>query len=271
MPETTFSRNLAYLCSFYPSIAEVCRRLGMNRQQFNKYLGGEVRPSRHNMRCICDFFGVTESEMLLDHGRFAEIIALRKPPVASDVPVEPMAHIDAILRESKSLDRYVGYYFRYFYSFGHPGFIVKSLASLFEKDGRYYWKNIEIWRSGGPGFAATTTKYLGAAVLLGERIFIVEYESMLKGSITQATLYPSYHTRITHLRGIQTGAPTFRGRKPGASLVLLEYLGRTIRVRDALRGCGLYPDGDPAIDSGIRELIANRVPDGSWVLEAEEI
>lgn len=270
MSDTDFTRNLAYLCSFYPSIAEVCRRLGINRQQFNKYLGGDVRPSRHNMRRICDFFGVTEPELLLDHGRFAEIIALRKPP-AVEVPTEPLAHIDSLFRESKSLDRYVGYYFRYFYSFGHPGHIVKSLASLFEKDGRYFWKNIEIWRSEGRGFSATTTKYLGAAVMLGERIFIVEYESMLKGSITQATLYPSYHTRITHLRGVQTGAPTFRGRKPSASLVVMEYLGRTIRVRDTLRACGVYPDDDPAIDPGIREVIVNDVPEGTWVLEAEEI
>lgn len=271
MPDQVLARNLGYLCSFFPSIAEVCRRLGVNRQQFNKYLGGGVRPSRHNMRRICDFFGVTEAELLLDHERFTEIISLRKGPATSEALAEPLAHIEALYRESQSLDRYVGYYFRYFYSFGHPGHIVKSLACLSRKDGRYYWKNIEIWRVSGPGCTATTTKYLGTAVLLGERIFIIEYESMLKGAITQATLYPSYHTRITHLRGIQTGAPTFRGRKPGASLVLMEYLGRTIRVRDALRSCGLYPDGDPAIAPRIRQLITNQVPDGSWVLEAEEL
>ncbi|MDZ7748078.1 MAG: helix-turn-helix transcriptional regulator [Halofilum sp. (in: g-proteobacteria)] len=221
MTDNALARNLDHLCSFLPSIAEVCRRIGINRQQFNKYLSGSVRPSRHNMRRICDFFGVTESELLLDHDRFSEIIALRKGPVSDAAAAEPLAHIEALYRESQSLERYVGYYFRYFYSFGHPGRIVKSLACLSEKNGRYYWKNIEIWRMDGPGSTATTMKYLGLAVLLGERICILEYESMLKGSITQATLYPSYQTRITHLRGVQTGAPTFRGRKPGASLVLL--------------------------------------------------
>jgi len=271
MSDKTFARNIGFLCSFYASTAEVCRRLAMNRQQFNKYLSGDVRPSRHNMRRICDFFGVTEAELLLEHGRFAEIVSLRKRPATGEMLAEPLGHIDAIYRESQSLERYVGYYFRYFYSFGHPGYIVKSLASLFEKNGRYYWKNIEIWRPGGPGASVSTMKYLGTAVMLGERIFIVEYESMLKGSITQVTLYPSYHTRITRLRGVQTGAPVFRGRKPSASLVLMEYLGRTIRVRDALRACGLYPDGDPAVDPAIRGLISNHVPDGSWVLEAEEV
>lgn len=271
MADDAFASNLDYLCSFFPSIAEVCRRLGVNRQQFNKYLSGHVRPSRHNMRRICDFFGVTEAEMLLDHGRFSEIVTLRKRPLSDDALAEPFRHIEALYRESQNLERYLGYYFRYFYSFGHPGHIVKSLVRLSEKDGRYYWKNVEIWRNGGSRFGATTMKYLGAVVLLGERIFVVEYESMLKGAITQATLYPCYRTRITYLRGVQTGAPTFRGRKPGASLVLLEYLGRTVHVRDALRACGVYPDGDPAVAPEIRDLIDNRMADGAWVLEAEEI
>jgi len=271
MSQNNFAQNLDYLCSFYPSVAEICRRLGMNRQQFNKYLSGHVRPSRHNMHLICDFFGVSESEMLLEHGRFAEIISLRRAPLVSDSLAEPLRHLEALYAASKGLDRYVGYYFRYFYSFGHAGKIVKSLASLFEKDGRYYWKNIEIHRTGQRGTGPTITKYTGAVFYLGERIFIIEYESLLRNAITQVTLYPSYHTRMTHLRGIQTGAPTARGRRPGASLVLMEYLGRRIHVRDALRSSGIFAPEDEAIDPAVREMITNRIPEGAYVLEADEI
>lgn len=271
MFQDTLVQNLGYLCSFYPSIAEVCRRLRINRQQFNKYLNGQVRPSRHNMHRICDFFGVTESEILLEHGRFAEIMSLRKRPLTYAALAEPLRHIEALYRESRNLDRYVGYYFRYFYSFGYPGHIMKSFASLFEKDGRYYWKNIEIRRSSGPGFAATISKYTGAVFFLGERVFIVEYESMLRHSITQVILYPSYHKRMIYLRGIQTGAPTMRGRKPGASVVLLEFLGRDVDLRKAMRSSGLFPEDDPAIDPAIRELVVNNVPEGSYVLETEEV
>lgn len=64
MPEDTFQTNLTYACSLYPSVAEVCRRLGINPQEFNEYLAGQVRPSRYNMRKICDFFGVNEWEKL---------------------------------------------------------------------------------------------------------------------------------------------------------------------------------------------------------------
>ena len=271
MSQSSFAQNLNHLCSFYSSVAEICRRLELNRQQFNKYLSDRVRPSRHNMRRICDFFGVTESEILLEPGRFAEIIALRKRPIASEALAAPLGHLEKLYEESQNLERYLGYYFRYFYSFGHPGQIVKSLAVLFEHEGRYYWKNLEIWWGDGRGFNATITKYLGTAFFLGERIFIVEYESMLKRSVTQMTLYPSYYTRISYLRGVQTGAPTTRGRKPSASLVLLEFLGRSIHVRDALRSSGLVPEDDPSVAPSIRDRIANHVPGGSYVLEAEEI
>ena len=66
MPHDPVSANLSFACTLFPSIAHVCRRIGINRQQFNKYLSGSVRPSRHNMRKICDFFGVTEAELLME-------------------------------------------------------------------------------------------------------------------------------------------------------------------------------------------------------------
>lgn len=271
MVQDAFAQNLSFLCSFYPSIAEVCRQLKLNRQQFNKYLRGQVRPSRHNLRRICDFFGVTESEIFLDHSRFAEIFLLRKRAPAADVLSEPLRHVEGLYQASGNLDRYVGYYFRYFYSFGFVRRIIKSLACISERDGRYYWKNIEYFPPSRDGQVSTTSKYSGVVLLLGDRIFIVEYETLLKNAITQVTLYPSYHTRIEYLVGVQTGAPAKRGRKPAASTVLLEYLGRHIDARRALKQSGLFDEHDPAIDPNIRQIITNRISNESRVLEMDQI
>lgn len=271
MINNPFCRNLATLCSYYPSIADVCRRLGVNRQQFNKYLNGQSRPSRHNMRRICDFFGITESEILLEPGRFEELVSLRRRPIAEGHLAEPLRHVDALFRESASLDRYVGYYYRYFYSFGYAGSIVKSLCALFEEDDRYYWKNIEVMRSKTAGHPTSVSKYIGAAFQFAERIFIVEYDELLRNAITQVTLYPSYRTRVDYMIGVQTGGPLRRGRKPAASRVLLEYLGRRIDIRKALAQTDLFPEHDERIDPKIRDLIRNDIPDGSYVLEVDEI
>jgi len=263
--------NLAFLCSHYPSIADVCRRLQINRQQFNKYLSGQTWPSRRNMRRICDFFGVTEGELLMEHLRFAEIVGLRRRPVDAAPPSDALAHMERLYRGSANLDRYVGYYFRYFYSFGYAGKIIKCLTVIYEKDGRYYWKSIERIAPIGSKHRPKASKYSAALLLLGDRIFAIEYETMLRTSVTQAILYPSYHASVTYLIGVQTGMPLVRGRKPAASVVLLEYLGKDVDQRKALKACGLFDETDPAIDPGIRSLITNRIPEGTFVLETDEV
>lgn len=269
MSESPLAANLAYACSLFPSIAEVCRRLGINRQQFNKYLSGQVRPSRHNMRRICDFLGVTEWEMLLDENRFADLLAIRRSPTNVRGLSDPLRHVETLYRASASLERYLGYYYRYFYSFGYPGKILKSLAIMSERDGRYFWKNLELMPADMAGGKRTVSKYSGAAFFLGERIYILEYESLMASSITQLMLYPAYHTRISYLTGIQTGGPTKRGRKPAASLVLLEHLGRDIDVKRALQRSGMYDEAE--IDEEIRGMIKNRISDEAYVFEAEQL
>jgi transcriptional regulator with XRE-family HTH domain len=263
--------NLGYLCGFYRSIAEVCRRLQINRQQFNKYLAGQTWPSRRNMRRICDFFGVTEAELLMEHSRFVEIVGLRRRPLADAALAGPLSHIERLYQHSGDLHRYIGYYFRYFYSFGYAGQIIKCLLRIYEKDGKIYWKAVERIRSIDAKYGAKISKYSGALFLLGDRIFALEYETLMSNSITQVILYPSYHNRVTYLLGVQTGAPLARGRKPAASIVLLEALGGGVDLRRALASCGLFEESDPAIDPTIRSLIANRIPPGTFVLEAEEV
>ncbi|MBZ9538898.1 MULTISPECIES: helix-turn-helix transcriptional regulator [Modicisalibacter] len=267
MNNNSFPDNLAHACGFYPSIAHVCRRIGINRQQFNKYLAGTVRPSRHNLQKICDFFGVTESELLIEPGRFKELLALRRIPNQTDETSVIAPIYQRLSRRSASLERYCGNYFRYFYSFSHPGYVMRSFAQLRKKNEDYLWKNIERERNPNKR-PATVTKYEGVALFLGERITIMEYETILNTSITQMILYPSYHTGIDYLLGLQTGGPLKRGRMPAASRVVLQYLGQSVNVRRALGECGLF--GPEEIAPQISRLLENRLPEDSWVFEVEQ-
>ncbi|PJR09851.1 helix-turn-helix domain-containing protein [Sinorhizobium meliloti] len=270
MQPESFAQNLAFLCSYHPSIASVCRRLQINRQQFNKYLSGQSLPSRRNLRRICDFFGVSEAELLMDHQRFAEIVGLRRRPPIEHASTDLMFHIEQLYEHSGDLGRYVGYYFRYFYSFGHAGKIIKCLVALYESKGRYYWKSIE--RLQIPGRQGVrTSRYSAALLFLGDRIFALEYETVVRSSVTEIILYPSYQSSLHYLIGVQTGMPLLRGRKPAAAIVLFEYLGRFIDRRKALRSCGLFDGDDPAIDANICSIIRNRIPEGNFVLETEEV
>jgi transcriptional regulator with XRE-family HTH domain len=269
MSDDPFPANLAHACSLLPSIAEVCRRIGINRQQFNKYLAGSVRPSRHNMRRICDFFGVTESELLMDPGRFAALISLRRPASRAAPPPKYLDAVEKLHRLSGEMGRYTGWYFRYFYTFGYPGRITRSLAVIAEKDGRHLWKNIETGADPDQGGMRFVGKYEGLAFHVGHRIHIVELDALGASSITQLMLYPSYAPRLGHLRGVQTGGSLRRGRKPAASAVVLDYLGERIDIRRALARCGLFEPHE--IDDWIKRLIENRIDPDDWVFEIDEI
>lgn len=57
-PHRQFADNLRALCTPHGSIAAVCRGLGMNRQQFNKYLSGSTLPNGPTLQKLCTFFAV---------------------------------------------------------------------------------------------------------------------------------------------------------------------------------------------------------------------
>ncbi|MGH1424583.1 MAG: helix-turn-helix domain-containing protein [Pseudooceanicola sp.] len=60
-----FGANLRQLSARYPSIAGLCRELGINRTQFNRYLSGESFPRPDVLQRICNFFD-TDARILLE-------------------------------------------------------------------------------------------------------------------------------------------------------------------------------------------------------------
>jgi transcriptional regulator with XRE-family HTH domain len=57
------ARNLRRMCPEWGDIEIVCREMGMNRTQFEKYLHGKAMPSRRSIDKICAYFHVTEEEL----------------------------------------------------------------------------------------------------------------------------------------------------------------------------------------------------------------
>ncbi|MEC7297270.1 helix-turn-helix domain-containing protein [Pseudooceanicola nitratireducens] len=60
-----FGANLRQLSSQYPSIAGLCRELGINRTQYNRYLSGESFPRPDVLHRICEFFN-KDARILLE-------------------------------------------------------------------------------------------------------------------------------------------------------------------------------------------------------------
>ena len=269
---TNLGPNLTFLCSFFPSIAEVCRRMGMNRQQFNKYLNGSAIPSRRNLRRICDFFGVTEGEILQDPSGFSALVSTRKASEPDHILEPVKSALRELLQRSEDMSRYEGYYYRYFPSYAYPGKFVKALGHIGKAGGNYFWKNNETLLPEDGGSSLGFGKWRGILLMYSDRIFMVEYDTAnVSTPISSSIFYPCHRSRIDYLVGVQTGMPLRRGRNAAVSRVVLEFIGKEVNVRDCIASCGLFSIGHAAVPDSVLKMLDNPKTPGIFTLEAEEL
>ena len=172
--------NLKLLCSHYRSIAEVCRKLAINRAQFNKYLSGQSRPTAYNLKRICDFFGVEAYELSLPGEQFASLIGARSNDQPARALGDPLLELVQPLRQySSSLARYCGYYFEYSNCMSVPGQILLSLVQLREERGSYLFERQERQEpsraDSGKAEDWVRCRYLGADVVIQWRPVVIRY------------------------------------------------------------------------------------------------
>ncbi|WP_207062946.1 helix-turn-helix domain-containing protein [Motiliproteus sp. SC1-56] len=255
-----FAQNLRLLSSYYKSIAEVCRKIPINRSQFNKYLSGSSLPSKYILRNLCDFFGVEEYEIFLPHSQFAQIVQVRPSAGKSAVERPFVSHINKLQEQAEGrFDKYLGYYFEIYYSMAAPGNILRNLVQIRQEDGQVYYQRIERMPPENPGEKIIHSKYQGAAFYLSDRIFMVDYESLTGNEVTQTILYPTFKSRVNRLSGLKLGVSASDRREPACVRVIYEYLGERVDLRKALRLCGLYSPDTPGIDARVKRRIDNRV------------
>ncbi|MDG1581297.1 helix-turn-helix transcriptional regulator [Pseudomonas sp. GOM6] len=253
--------NLKLLCSHYRSIAEVCRRLEINRAQFNRYLAGQSRPTAFNLKRICDFFGVEDYELLLPPEQFARLIGARVGASGRQAQADPLLELLQPLREQgNDLRRYCGYYFEYSNCMSVPGSILLSLVQLREERGDFLFERQERQgrqdaARGGESEDWVRCRYLGAAFYLQDRLFLMDYESLTGNEMTQTILIPSFKSRITRLNGLKTGVSSGDLRTPACTRVVWEFLGTEVNRVNAFRQIGLYSPDDPRIDADIRQRL----------------
>lgn len=261
--KTNLAVNLRRLCGHYRSLAEVCRRIGMNRQQFNKYLAGATAPSPHSLKRICDFFGVEEAEITLPPQQFTTEVLQR--PLAHLPLTQPQIEVSRILEQMpdsrEQLTRYCGYYYFYSRSPSSPNTIFRSLSVIFQEGGYTYEKTVDRFLNPeqpqtGPG---SYWKARGIVLHAGDRIFIHSVMVSQPYSASLAVLYPSHRGRLHLLSGLMLSVSSGPGRQAFASRIAYEYLGPKVDLRKVFRRCGVYDldskQLNPAIVSRIRNFV----------------
>jgi transcriptional regulator with XRE-family HTH domain len=249
---THFSENLRSLCAEHGSIAQVCRDIRINRQQFNRYLSGAGMPSAHNLRRISRHFGLNESDLFSDPETFNRHHIQNSAPKTRN-PTEMMT--DVFRGQSKYLRRYLGFYHGHFCSPSWEGSILRTLIWLREQDGFVISHTFE--RASTPDDSIRQTiRYSGLVTYRGNRIYMIENAFSDDGFISETILFPAHRQQVNFLRGMTIGVASRPRLSPYSSPMIWKRIRETVSAREALQACGAYPINSLRIDPAVREFLS---------------
>ncbi len=243
---------MKFLCGHYKSIADVCRRLEINRQQFNKYLGGQSAPSPYNLRKICDFFGVDEREIYEPHEVFVQIFTKLTPPEAG-TPAPNFGLPGFFPDSTAELRKYLGYYYVYVVTPSRPGYVLKSISRIFEQDGIVKTKTFEsIGNKTDKKNLSSVNKYNGFCFLSSQIIYIIEKEYLNNRGYIYTAMYPSFRNPVDLLNGLVLGMSGGNFRLPYSSQIVFERMEEAPDLRNAIAECGFLTADDESIPESVK-------------------
>ncbi|GAB4064909.1 hypothetical protein KHC28_11390 [Ancylobacter sonchi] len=267
--QADYRANLQFCCDHYRSVSDVCRRLKINRQQFNRYLGGTAVPSRHNHKRICDFFGLEEDELFTPHEAFAASFKRRvgSQPAMSDTSLALLQKLTG--GDAEALAEYQGFYFRYFYTYLGVERIKRELVHWrFEKGTflstvkqRYLGDD----ETGDPSSLFIT--YRGIVSSLGDRLVTIDYHRDSDREVSMTIFYPKGRI-LKRLDGVMVGVSHGSGRSIGAARVVMEFLGTEIDIRAALNRLGTFELDEASIPAAIKKAVRNEMRPGETLFLA---
>lgn len=242
------AQNLRWLCAREGSVSEVCRRIGVNRQQFARYLNGGNRPAAHNLQRICAYFDVEEEAIFQAPDVFTNRV--------SAVPEGPadMSLLAAFPGNRRALRHLLGRYHAHFRSPSQPGRIIRSLVDIVERDGSFQSRTVERLPDHRTGLGMRA-RYVGLVAQHGETIFLVERDRSEGRTISQTILNPMYRGSTDWLSGILSACAWSNGR-PYASACLWRRLPSNTDLGEAIRRCGAIPIDDSSIDRRVIRFFA---------------
>lgn len=133
-----FADRLKELCKTKSSVSAVARDLGINRQQFAKYISGESLPRQAIHQKIADYFDVNPGELHSDR----PIKDSKSASLTSSSTVKAiMLLLDAAaVLPITDAELEPGFYWQYKLLLRMPGKIIKSLVMITNTDGVYRYK-----------------------------------------------------------------------------------------------------------------------------------
>jgi transcriptional regulator with XRE-family HTH domain len=137
-----FAQNLRRKSEQFESIADACKHINVNRQQFNKYLSGAMLPNPRTLKRICEVFEIEDWELFVPpNSKISETensMARSKPDLEfgrRDELTDALASIVGHFDSKPGIAP--GYYNCYFPLLGFRGFVVRSSLLISKSKDRF--------------------------------------------------------------------------------------------------------------------------------------
>lgn len=229
--------NLLLLTESFDSISAFCVKVGINRQQFNKYLAERHLPSQKVLAKIAKYFHMEPGDLLRTPERFRifydglelELPDLHRYPNLLEL-------FEVVRSNSDKMSPYHGVYYRYHRSSIYKGKLLRSVTYIFEHEDMTQYVTVERFPMlNGTGTMAFTFVFRGFCMMLGDRIFMIDFEGKQQNELTFTVLTPQYRTPVRFLYGVVTGVASTSYRQPFSTRVVFAREGTSAIKRKHLR------------------------------------
>lgn len=248
-----FSQNLRSLCANHGSLAQICREIGINRQQFNRYVTGAGMPSAHNLRRIAARFGLTDADLMMEHDQFvAQHIHDRRAATPANDPASKL--IGLFQDQAKILRRFLGFYHVHFRTPAWPDQLIRSLIWLKEQDGfvtTHAYERIV----NSDGSIRQVSRYSGLVTFRSNRIYLVEHVINGDNALSETVLFYPHRQQVNLLKGRVLGVAARPTLTPYSSPVVWKRIPEKITAREALDATGVFSSKSDQIEPKIRNHI----------------
>ncbi|MDN7846969.1 XRE family transcriptional regulator [Burkholderia multivorans] len=252
-------QNLMLLVESCSSVASLCRSLDVNRQQFNKYLAGQHAPSNKVLQKIARHFMMETSDLFRSPADFKRFYEGFESDLPMGLRASPQfANFLPLAKASVELLRdYLGVYYRYHNSSIYKGRILRSVTCLYEADSCVQYVTVERFPlldgSGRVGYSFT---YYGFCFLLGDRVFLVDFEGVQRNEMTFTILTPQHRRPIRFLYGLVSGVASSSYRQPFSTRLMLGFSDKGKITKKHLRNATVLLPSDSTLPLEVREYMA---------------
>ncbi|QKC82698.1 helix-turn-helix transcriptional regulator [Mesorhizobium sp. NZP2077] len=243
--------NLRRLVGGHPSVAAVCRELGINRSQFERYLQGQTVPNRATARLICGYFRIDEDELY-------RTPATVPPKHLAQSPIPQALYENMVRGPAPAIAG--GTYFTYFTVPDRPDLLMRSVTFVRRDTELVTFRRVTRWAEGHrQGGARVPGWHYGVAI---SRLNWIYFAGINRRQTREPSVMAVQWAPFSEPVLIGSAFVLTSSGPASVSVIMRQETGR-ISLRHALQMSGVVSLDDPRLD----QLVASLVHEGHGIPE----